>query len=172
MIVDVRLATLADVDDLFDVHTEARSAYYRAGGAADGDFDTPEAAVERRDGWRHMVELPQCRALCAVRDGVVVGVAGMGERAWADEELDRVGQLFQIHVRTDSWGTGVGSALHDGFVEFLRERDLTVGRIEAWERNARANTFYTRRGWRPTSHRRPGPAGADFVELRLDLPAP
>lgn len=171
MAVDVRIATLADLDDLFDVHTEARTAYYRTGGAADDDIDSPEAAAERRDGWRHMVGLPQCRGLCAVRDGAVVGVAGMGEKAWADEGLGRVGQLFQIHVRTDSWGTGVGGALHDGFLRFLRERDLTVGRLEAWERNARANAFYARRGWRHTAHRRPGPADVDFVELRLDLPS-
>jgi GNAT superfamily N-acetyltransferase len=170
MTVDIRTATLADLDDLMAVHTEARSAYYREGGALDGEFDSPEAAEERRDGWRHMVELPQCRGLCAVRDGVVVGVAGMGEKSWPAEDEPRVGQLFQIHVRTDSWGTGVGSALHDGFLEFLRGRELTVGRIEAWARNARANTFYTRRGWQPTPHRRPGPAGVDFVELRLDLP--
>jgi GNAT superfamily N-acetyltransferase len=167
--VDVRVATPDDLDDLVAVHTQARTAYYRAGGAQDGEFDNPEAAAERRDGWRHMVELPQCRVLCAVRDGTVIGVAGMGEKAWPAEAEPRVGQLFQIHVRADHWGTGVGSALHDGFVEFLRERELATGRIEAWERIARAQSFYARRGWRPTPHRRPGVAGGDFVELRLDL---
>ncbi|MFE2228556.1 hypothetical protein [Streptomyces kronopolitis] len=56
-------------------------------------------------------------------------------------------------------------------VRFLREAALAAGRVEAWERNERARAFYARHGWRPDGHRRPGPAGACYVRMRLDMAA-
>ena len=54
-------------------------------------------------------------------------------------------------------------------MNLLRERSLTTGVLEAWERNTRAQAFYARHGWRPDGHGRPGPCEADYVRLRLDL---
>lgn len=54
-------------------------------------------------------------------------------------------------------------------MRFLRESSLETGLLDAWERNSRALAFYTRHGWVPEGGRRPGPGGADFLRLRLDL---
>ncbi|WLW53638.1 hypothetical protein QU709_20690 [Streptomyces sp. SX92] len=68
---------------------------------------------------------------------------------------------------TDLWGQGIGGRLHAAYVEFLREASLGTGVLEAWERNERARVFYARRGWWADGRRRSGPAGADYVRMRL-----
>ncbi|WP_216849114.1 hypothetical protein [Streptomyces sp. TM32] len=62
--------------------------------------------------------------------------------------------------------------LHAAFVRFLRDAALPTGRVEAWERNDRARAFCARHGRQPDGHRRPGPAGACYVRMRLDPDAP
>ncbi|MEV6169199.1 hypothetical protein AB0L99_13350 [Streptomyces sp. NPDC051954] len=47
----LRSARPADVDGITDLHTRARTAYYRAGGWSDAGLTSPDACVERREGW-------------------------------------------------------------------------------------------------------------------------
>ncbi|MEU6256617.1 GNAT family N-acetyltransferase [Streptomyces sp. NPDC047043] len=105
----------------------------------------------------------------AVREGAVAGVLSMGPPYEDDVDPAKTGQLYQIHVRPGSWGEGIGSLLHEAFVRFLRERPLTEGVLEAWQRNSRAQAFYARHGWRRDGHSRPGPGEAEYVCLRLEL---
>ncbi|MGI5456337.1 N-acetyltransferase family protein [Streptomyces sp. CA-249302] len=167
----LRTATTADVDTITDIHTLARTAYYRAGGHSDPDLTSAESRAARREAWSRAVESADREALCAIHEGEITGVVLMGPPHDPDPDLDpaTTGQLYQIHVRPGSWGAGVGSRLHEGFVRFLRERSLSTGVLEAWERNSRARAFYARHGWRPDGHRRPGPCGAEYVRLRLEL---
>ncbi|MEU6198319.1 GNAT family N-acetyltransferase [Streptomyces sp. NPDC047061] len=78
-----------------------------------------------------------------------------------------MGQLYQVHVRPGLWGHGIGSRLHAASVQFLRDASLATGVLEAWERNTRAQAFYTRHGWRPDGHHRPGPQDGRYVRMRL-----
>ncbi|WP_280875988.1 GNAT family N-acetyltransferase [Streptomyces pseudovenezuelae] len=165
----LRTATLDDLDAITDIHTRARVEYYRAGGLRESELTSVEARASRRQAWRRAIEADDRAVSCAVRDGEVTGVVSMGPPADADVDPTTVGQLFQIHVRPGSWGAGIGSRLHERFVRLLREGSLSVGVLEAWERNSRAQAFYAHRGWRPDGHRRPGPRDADYVRLRLRL---
>ncbi|MCL6300611.1 GNAT family N-acetyltransferase [Streptomyces kronopolitis] len=113
-----------------------------------------------------------------MRNDTVVGVVAMGPPLGAGAEsrdpgieAEAVGELYQIHVLPGQWGRGIGGQLHAAFVRFLREAALPAGRVEAWERNERARAFYARHGWRSDGHRRPGPAGACYVRMRLDMAA-
>jgi ribosomal protein S18 acetylase RimI-like enzyme len=72
------------------------------------------------------------------------------------------------YYRAGQWGQGVGGALHAALVRYLRENAFSAGRLAAWERNERAQAFYARQGRLPDGHREPGPAGSQFVRLRLD----
>jgi RimJ/RimL family protein N-acetyltransferase len=164
-VVNVRLAMPADLDEVVATHTEARFAYYRAGGLADDLIDDEAGAAARHDGWRRAIEGRDRLAVCAVAVGRIVGVASMG-RPFPDDD-PRIGQLHQIQVRPDFWGTGAAQALHAAFVGYLADKRLPVGQLETWERNSRARAFYARLGWRPTGVRRPGPGDGDYVQLRL-----
>ncbi|MFJ4922236.1 GNAT family N-acetyltransferase [Streptomyces sp. NPDC088725] len=166
----LRTADLDDLDPITDLHTQARTAYYRAGGWSEAaDLTSPEARARRREMWRPAIQDGTRSVLCAVREGGLVGVLAMGPPLDADVDAVTTGQLHQIHVRPGCWGQGIGSRLHAAFERFLREGALTAGVLEAWDRNSRAQAFYSRYGWRPDGHRRPGPGGADYVRMRLDL---
>ncbi|MET7836092.1 N-acetyltransferase [Micromonospora sediminicola] len=164
---DVREAAPADLDDIVDLHTRARVAYYGAGGLPTGEIVNPELAREQRDGWTAAIAAPHKHVRCAVVDGRVVGLLAMGPPH--SSEVDAA-QLYQIHVDPDCWGRGVGSTLHGLFLRHLEAEGLAVGVLEVWERNTRARAFYTRHGWRPDGTTRPGPADAPYLGMRLHHP--
>ncbi|MET8942454.1 GNAT family protein [Streptomyces sp. NPDC004542] len=165
----LRTAHPDDVDQITDLHTLARTAYYRAGGLSEADLVSPGTRTGRREAWLRAVQADDRTVLCAEREGEVVGVLAMGPPYEADVDATAVGQLYQIHVRPGLWGQGIGGCLHAAFVRFLRDRALDTGVLEAWERNSRGQAFYARHGWKPDGHHRPGPGGARYVRLRLSL---
>jgi ribosomal protein S18 acetylase RimI-like enzyme len=163
----LRTATVDDVEAITELHTRARTAYYAAGGVPTSELDSPEAYARRREGWLRAVRADAMTVVCAEQADGLAGILMTGPPYEPDVDAATVGQLYQIHVRPGSWGQGVGSHLHAEFVRLLRDASLTTGVLEAWERNTRAQAFYTRHGWRPDGHRRPGPGDADYVRMRL-----
>jgi RimJ/RimL family protein N-acetyltransferase len=159
---EIRTATPADLEAMLAVHTAARTAYYRAGGLRETEVTDPQEQAERAAGWARAIVGDHRTTMCAVRaEGTVVGVLSAG--------IPADGELYQIHVAPGDWGTGVGTSLHAAYVQALRAAGLRHGTLYAWERNARAGAFYARHGWRPDGRRRPGPGGADYIGLRLEL---
>jgi ribosomal protein S18 acetylase RimI-like enzyme len=168
--VHVREATLADVDQLAEVHTLARTAYYTTAGGldpADPTLSSPEAYAERRAAWANAVTSPERSTVAAVLNGRVVGCATMGPAVAGHVDAGQVGQLYQIHVLPDCWGRGIGGLLHDAFVAYLERTGRAGGLLEAWERNVRAQRFYTARGWRADGHSRPGPGDTRYRYFQL-----
>ena len=162
-VMEIRIATPADLEAMLAVHTAARTAYYLAGGLHEAELADPREQAERAAGWARAVAGDHRTAMCAVRaDGTVVGVLSAG--------MPADGELYQVHVAPGDWGTGVGASLHAAYVRALRAAGLRQGTLYAWERNARARAFYARHGWRPDGRRRPGPGGADYIGLRLEVP--
>lgn len=174
----LRPAVPADLDALVELHTRARTAYYRAGGLLAARIDTPDGPARRRESWARSINSATRTVRCALRNDNVVGVVAMGPPLDPGSDLldpgngaAIVGELYQIHVLPGQWGQGIGGQLHAAFVRFLREAALPTGRVEAWERNDRARAFHTRHGRRRDGHRRPGPGGACYVRMRLDAAA-
>ncbi|MFI1367412.1 GNAT family N-acetyltransferase [Streptomyces griseochromogenes] len=165
----LRTANLDDLDQITDLHTQARTAYYQAGGHSETELTSPEGRSSRREMWMRAVQDDTKTVLCAVREGEMVGILAMGPPLDPDMDAASAAQLYQIHVRAGRWGQGIGSQLHAAFVRFLRDASLTAGVLEAWERNSRAQAFYARHGWMPDGHHRPGPCDANYVRLRLDV---
>lgn len=165
----MRPARFGDLAAIVDLHTQARGAYYQAGGLPGSEIDSPDGWARRRAFWAHAVQSSAMTALCAVEDTEVVGVVAMGPPKEGTQAAPACGQLHRIHVRPGRWGRGVGGRLHAEFVRFLRDSALDTGLLDVWEHNSRALAFYTRNGWVPDGHRRPGPGGIDFLRLRLDL---
>jgi ribosomal protein S18 acetylase RimI-like enzyme len=164
----VRTAGPGDVDAVTALHTEARSAYYLAGGLSGARLGSPEGLARRRRFWVDVIGHAAATVRCAERDGELVGILAIGRPVGADADAGTTAQLYQIDVRTRDWGQGIGSLLHAEFVTFLHDASLTTGLLDVWERNTRALAFYARHGWRPDGHRRPGPCDAGYLRLRLD----
>jgi ribosomal protein S18 acetylase RimI-like enzyme len=161
---EIRLARAADTSAVAEVHIKARNTYY------DGHVDIEvldRRAAQLRAFYTERLERFDRRLWCAEIDGEVVGMALTGP---PEEWLGPwVGKLYQIHVHPDHWRKGIGTALHDTCVDAWREAGITVGVLEVWSRNERAQTFYESRGWRPDGHTRPGDAGTSYLRLRRTI---
>ncbi|MFB6437744.1 GNAT family N-acetyltransferase [Streptomyces sp. NPDC056411] len=169
--ISIRPAGLGDLDAIVDVHGQARTAYYLAGGLTQGEIDGPGGPGQRREAWARCLESDGRKAWCAREGDGVVGAAAMGPPLSPGADATTVGELYQIHVLPSHWGKGIGGQLHALFVQFLREADLRTGHVEAWERNHRAQAFYARHGWKPDGRRRPGPGNSSYLGMRLTVTA-
>ncbi|MFC9389916.1 GNAT family N-acetyltransferase [Streptomyces venezuelae] len=154
----IRLATAADLDAVVALHTEARATYYR-GHLPDADFLGPEEIARSRAGWAAAVD--RGAVLCAVRDGEIAGIAAYGER-------EGLMHLTQLHVLPARWRAGVGAELHAACVEKWRAAGVTTVRLDVFDKNERAQAFYTAQGWTPDPET---PRHGDHLVLRLTLAA-
>jgi ribosomal protein S18 acetylase RimI-like enzyme len=165
----VRPALPADLDAIVGVHTLARNAYY-LGHVPSEDLTDPAAYQRRRATHQQRMQDPACIVLCAELDRRVTGFALLGPPHEPAPEPGAVGQLRQIHVHPDCWRQGIGSALHQACVHAWQASSVTTGRVDVWSKNPRARAFYAAHGWQPGGHRRPGPAGFDYLRLCLPIP--
>lgn len=153
----IRIATPDDLDAIAALHAEARASYYR-GHIPDEAFDSPAEHARTREGWAAAIE--RGAVLCAVRDGVVAGVA-------VSREADGVMTLTQLHVDPKRWREGIGAALHAACVEAWQRAGVDSARLEVFEHNMRAQSFYARQGWRPDPDE---PRAGNHLVLRFGVP--
>ena len=167
--VRIRAAAPADLDAIARIHTAARSAYYR-GAVPDDVLADPEAAARRRRILSQRMHDPRCTVLCAEAAGELAGFAILGPPLDQPAPDPAIGELRQIHVSPAQWRQGIGSELHNACVQAWRTASVRTGQVDVWADNQRARAFYARHGWRPSGGRRPGPAGTDYLRLRLAIP--
>ncbi|MET7715683.1 GNAT family N-acetyltransferase [Streptomyces sp. NPDC005407] len=153
----IRIATPDELDAIAALQAEARASYYR-GHIPDEAFDSPAEHARTRAGWVTAIE--RGAVLCAVRDGVVAGVA-------VSREVDGVMTLTQLHVAPKRWRDGIGTALHAACVEAWQRAGVDTARLEVFEHNTRAQAFYARQGWLPDPDE---PRSGDHLVLRLTVP--
>ncbi|MGH4036026.1 N-acetyltransferase family protein [Actinomycetota bacterium Odt1-20B] len=166
----LREATIKDLDMLTDVHTRTRTAYYAAGGVPEGELADPAAWSERRDAWARVLTTSTRTTLCAEGpSGTVVGLLTAGPPHQDDLDAASNYELYQIGVLPNTWGHGVGGALHREFMVRAVATGCDVGVLECWASNTRAQRFYAWHGWRPDGTRREGPMGNDYIRLRLKI---
>jgi GNAT superfamily N-acetyltransferase len=155
-VVAIRRAGVDDVSALARLHLDTVTVAYR-------DFfprdSTPPAIDELVAVWSRDVE--DAHAVFVVED------AG---RSVIGSAVARVnGDLARLHVHPDSWGRGIGGALHDAAVDALRAAGH--GRAELWviDANARARGLYERRGWHLDPTRTLDYVGVTEVRYVLEL---
>ncbi|MEV6400410.1 GNAT family N-acetyltransferase [Streptomyces sp. NPDC051907] len=154
----IRAAVPADLDAIAVLHAAARATYYR-GRIPDEVFDSPAEHARTRAGWAAAVE--RGAVICAERDGAIAGVA-------ASRVDDGATSLTQLHVDPERWRTGIGAALHAACVASWQRAGIRTVRLQVFEHNERAQSFYARQGWLPDPDE---PRAGDHLVLRLTVPA-
>lgn len=166
----LRDAAVKDLDILTDVHTRTRTAYYAAGGVPERELADPAARSKRHDAWARVLATSTRTTLCAEDPGgTVVGLLTAGPPHHEDLDAARNYELYQIGVLPNTWGHGVGGALHREFIARAAATGCDEGVLECWVPNTRAQRFYARHGWRPDGARRLGPMNNDYIRLRLAI---
>ncbi|MFF1560080.1 GNAT family N-acetyltransferase [Streptomyces sp. NPDC058279] len=139
----IRTARPDDLDAIAALHTRARATYYR--GRVPEKVYGGEAEVARsREGWARAVARAGSEGgvFCAEQDGILTGVA-------AFRTADGQSTLTQLHVDPAHWRHGTGAALHAACLDAWRRAGVTRARLEVYEHNTRAQSFYAALGWRP-----------------------
>jgi ribosomal protein S18 acetylase RimI-like enzyme len=157
----IRTATADDLDAITALHQDARASYYR-GHLPEADYAGPAELARTREGWARAVDSAEAVVLCAERDGEVAGVA-------AYRVIDGLMTLTQLHVSPARWRQRIGAALHSACVGAWQRAGVGAARLEVFQHNERAISFYTAYGWRPDPD---GPRHGDHLVLRLEVPAP
>lgn len=156
MTLDVRNATPGDALQVARVHKRSREAYYAEA------LDPVDAAHDRFPMWVDTLTRTDTWCLVAVQNGDLTGFVA----AHLAERDDSPAELLSLSVDPDRFGSGIGSALYNRFVEVISSG---TAELEVWDGNDRAKSFYSHRGWLPTTRIRPGVAAKPFVTWTLDL---
>ena len=140
----MRDATLEDARGIAVVHVDTWRDAYR--GIVPDDYLDAMDYDDREHRWREGISAPDgpIRVVCA--GGRVVGWSCFGPTR-DDDARGPVGELYGIYVSSAYWGSGVGAALMDDCLAWLRTR-FPVATLWTLEANARARAFYERTGWR------------------------
>lgn len=102
-------------------------------------------------------------------DGAIAGFARAGITVDPRPGEDPVpGELRELYVDPDHWGTDVASLLHDRAIADLVAADFATAVLWVVDGNERAIRFYRRRGWRADGWRRTETVGTTtWQELRM-----
>jgi ribosomal protein S18 acetylase RimI-like enzyme len=163
----VRLADRDQASVLADLHRSAAIAGYSHIFPREAPPPPREELVAQWDHWLKGDWDGGRRAFIAEVDGATVGVVVAG----FDAIEPAVGHLARLYVAPESWGQGVGSALHAAAMDHLRNDGFAEATLWVLERNARARAWYERLGWQSTGERKTvyAPAGIDDLRYRIVL---
>jgi GNAT superfamily N-acetyltransferase len=93
------------------------------------------------------------------------------ERWRTGDPIEGLAHFWQLFVRPDWWGRGLGAHLHDLALAEIPARGFTRARLWTPEGQSRARRFYERRGWRLGDERMDAsnPLGLPIVQYVHDL---
>ena len=136
----VRRARLEDAAAIAEVHARTwREAYEHVFGAARLSALTPASRLPL---WRQALAGDR-DTFIGVQEGRVVAFVSVGPSRDEDAE----GELGEIYVLPEMWGTGAGSSLLEAGVEAMRARGYGDAVLWVLDDNPRARRFYEREGW-------------------------
>lgn len=144
----VRQATSLDAPRLAEIHVDSWRVAYR-GILPDEALD--ELSVEARlPWWEHVLgEGIDGFHVLVVEDGDGA-VAGFGSACASDADPLLVGQVAQLYLQPDAWGTGLAAPLLTALEADLRDRGFAATELHVAPQNVRARRFYERYGWQAT----------------------
>jgi GNAT superfamily N-acetyltransferase len=140
---EVREATLDDARGIAVVHIDTWRDAYK--GIVPDEYMAAMDYDHRTERWREGISAPDGPVRVVIDDGQVVGWSCYGPTR-DDDVRGPVGELYGIYVSSAYWGKGVGPALMDDALGWLRLR-FPMATLWTLEANGRARAFYERSGW-------------------------
>lgn len=144
---DLRIAAPPDARGIAEVHVATWRSAYR-GLVAPRYLDGLDANARVTQWQRILSEVPaERRHWVAASGGLTVGFASAGPAR--DEDLDATGELYALYVSPEHWCQGIGAALLDAALTFVRTQGRP--RVSLWvlADNDRARRFYERAAFAP-----------------------
>jgi N-acetylglutamate synthase-like GNAT family acetyltransferase len=158
----IRVAGPEDAEEVVRVYVES---WNRGFGPRMPRIDADAARVER---WRFDLAAPTHRWWVAERQGVVVGVVGIGpSRDPVDAGL---GELDTIAVGPSAWRTGVGCALMQVALRGLAEGPYREAILWTLVDYPQGEAFYAATGWIPNGRTRDGGSQASYTHPLVAAP--
>ncbi len=91
---------------------------------------------------------PDTQVFVAEIDSKVAGFCGVGKSREADAD-ETSGELYAIYVDSQRMNQGLGSALIEAGVAWLKHEGFKVATLWVLDSNHKARRFYERKGWAP-----------------------
>lgn len=160
---NIRTAVLADASRLTKVRHQGWLFAYR-GLMPDAVLDQMDGAKETRR-WQERIALPPANSFlyCADIDGEIVGFCAGGINRDADEVYD--GELYALYVLPDRHHQGIGRALVQVGMGWLRDQGYHQMLIWVLRDNQSARRFYEAVGGRLERERQIEIGGAPLMEV-------
>ncbi len=94
-------------------------------------------------------------------DGEVAGYILYKENNPGFEEMKnkKTIELKRLYVLGNYHGKGIAQKMMNGFLEYANSNNFDIAFLGVWEYNCRAQYFYAKYGFKPTTHRHDFPIG-------------
>jgi GNAT superfamily N-acetyltransferase len=148
---EIRTATEADHPDVFELLAEQRAFHARAPMFLP-NLSILRPALEAQARW--VLSQPRCPTFVAYRDGRALGMMLFAPHTFVSKELrdDATVYLFQGVVRASERGGGVGAALLQHALAWMRADGLTRCALHYLSANPSGSVFWPSHGFRPVEH--------------------
>jgi len=146
----IRPAVPADAGPIASVHMRSWQQTYR-GQLPDVYLDKLLDDIPRlKEVWERVATtMPERTALfVAVVGGEVVGFVNVNPSREEDLDPQAFGELGVVYLLENFWGKGIGKALHDHGMDYLRGAGFSNAMLWVLDTNERTRRWYERQGWR------------------------
>lgn len=144
---NLRRATLADVQGIAEVHVASWQAAYR-GLFPDTVLDSLSVA-DRRAQWEARLAAGAWTIWVTGTDGHVSGFISSCPSRDADLPPPQFAEIAALYVRAEAWSTGCGSVLCQAAFDEMRQASANTAIVWVLTDNIRARRFYERVGFTP-----------------------
>jgi len=145
-VLTIRGATPSDAPGIARVHVLTWQSAYQ--GLIPDSYLQTLSISKRTENWAKQLEKPAdgTRYFVAALEGEVLGFCTVGKSGDEDSSSD-VGELYAIYVLPDKQGSGIGSALLDTGLDFLKNENFKSATLWVLEANHTSRGWYESRGW-------------------------
>jgi L-amino acid N-acyltransferase YncA len=146
-IYSIRKAEIKDASGIAKVHTETWQSHYR--GQIPDEFLDGLSVEKRAEGWEKNLSDPKTKTavFVAESDNEIVGFCCVGPSR-EGEVADVVGELYAIYVESSKQGQGIGSALVQAGLEYLKNEGFKKATLWVLKTNTLSICFYESKGWK------------------------
>lgn len=165
----IRRADVGDAARIANIHVRVWQAHYR--GQIPDDYLAALSVEKRAQDWTEKLSSPkQAEATFIFEDGgEIFGFCQVGPARDAGSSSE-TGEFYALYVDLSKQGQGIGSALMEAGLSYLREKDFKKAILWVLQTNKSAIGFYETRGWKlDGGQKKEARNGFVFEEIRYNI---